>query len=389
MRFKRKSVLVKVLLLLVILLLVMGGLTGLGCVRGLQAIGWSGTVVVGDTLFTGSREGKLVAVDMADDSRQWSEPIQTAGSASILGCSACAAGQTGVAIYGTPAVSEDLGLAYIAGYNNGKVYAFSLDSLQKDWVYPVDDSLNAIVGGAVVASGRLYFGCSDKNLYALDAENGYFEWKFETGGKIWSTPAVAGGTVYFGSFDKNLYALDAATGEERWDKPFETEGAIVSTPLVYNDTVYFGAFDRHVYAVDAADGSLKWRSAVEAGNWFWANPIVYDGVIYAACLDGKVYMLDAEDGHEVADALDVGSPISSSPVMVDSSLVFASQEGVIYTVNTESNELRALADLEIDVYSPLGVNDGIIYIHTQDLTLHRIDASTGARLMSISLDSSE
>ncbi len=388
MWFKRKSVLGKVLLLLVMLLVVMGGLTCLGCVRGLQPIGWSGTVVSGDTLFVGSREGRLVAVDTADDSWQWSEPIQTAGSASILGCSACAAGQTGVAIYGTPAVSEDLGLAYIAGYN-GKVYAFSSDSLQKDWIYPVDDSLSPIVGGAVAASGKLYFGCSDKKLYALDAENGYFEWKFETGDKIWSTPAVADGTVYFGSFDKKLYALDADTGEEKWDEPFETEGAIVSTPLVYNDTVYFGSFDRHVYAVDAADGSLKWRSEVEGGNWFWASPVVYDGVIYAACLDGKVYILDAEDGHEVADALDGGSPISSSPVLVDSSLVFASQEGVIYAVDTDSNKLKALADLEIDVYSPLGVNDGIIYIHTQDLTLHRVDVNTGARLMDISLESSE
>jgi outer membrane protein assembly factor BamB len=388
MRFKRKSVLVKALLLLAMLLVVAGGLTGVGCVRGLQPIGWSGAVVVGETLFVGSREGKLVAVDMADDSRQWSEPIQAASSGSILGCSACAAGQSGVAIYGTPAVSEALGLIYLAGYN-GKVYAFNADSLQKDWVYPVDASLSAIVGGVVVASGKLYFGCADKNIYALDAEDGYLEWKFETGDKIWSTPAVADGTVYLGSFDKKLYALDAETGEEKWDEPFETEGAIVSTPLIYNGTVYFGSFDRHIYAVDAADGSLKWRSEVEAGNWFWASPVIYDGVIYAACLDGKVYILDAEDGREAADALDGGSPISSSPVLFDSSLVFASQKGVIYTVDTGNNSLRALADLEVDVYSPLGINDGIIYIHTQDLTLHRVDASTGARLMSISLSSSE
>ena len=124
-------------------------------------------------------------------------------------------------------------------------------------------------------------------------------------------------------------------------------------------------------------------------NWFWTKPIIYNNTIYAGNLDGKVYVLDAETGDEVVDAIDLGSPVSSSPVIVNSSIIFTSQKGVIYTLDTGSNELKRLADIEEEVYGPLVASEGVVYIHTQDLTLHRVNANTGARLMSISLKSKE
>ena len=50
-----KALLIKVLLLAAMLLIVTGGLTGLGCIKGLQPIGWSGGVVVDGPLTRGSR----------------------------------------------------------------------------------------------------------------------------------------------------------------------------------------------------------------------------------------------------------------------------------------------------------------------------------------------
>ena len=385
-----RTLLGKILLLLVILLVV--GLTSLGCIKGLQAIGWSGGVVADGTLFVGSEEGRLVAVNIADSSRQWSEPIKTTtptGGFGCVGAAGCAA-PAGVAIYGTPAVSGDL--VYIGGYN-GKIYAFNSNSLETRWVYPREGNLEPIVGGAVVAQGKVYFGSSDGKVYALDAATGDKQWEFPTGDKIWSTPAIDGNTLFIGSFDKKLYALNATDGTKKWE--FETEGAIASTPLVYNNTVYIGSFDRHLYAIDATSGKQIWQFPAEdeaenkPGNWFWAKPVAYNNVIYAACLDGKVYILDAESGYEVADAVDLGSPISSSPVLVNSSIIFASQQGVIYALNTGSNELKRLAELEQDIYGPLYASEGIVYIHTQDLTLHRVNANTGAILMSVSLKSKE
>ena len=64
-------------------------------------------------------------------------------------------------------------------------------------------------------TGRIYFGATDKKLYALDAR-GLFLWAFETGDNVASRPVVAGDTVVFGGENRYVYGLDAGTGEERW-----------------------------------------------------------------------------------------------------------------------------------------------------------------------------
>ena len=376
-----KILLGKILLLLVILLV--GGLAASGCIGGLQPIGWSGGVVADGTLFLGSIEGRLVAVSIADGARQWSEPLPASGSTGGFGCVAAPAG---VAIYGTPVVAGDL--VYIGGYN-GKIYAFDSSSLQKRWVYPPEGNLQPIVSGPVVALGKVYFGGSDGKVYALKADTGVEAWEpFQTGGKIWSTPVIDDETVYISSFDKKLYALNATTGEKKWETTFEVGGAIASTPLVYNNTVYFSSFDRYLYAVDAADGSLKWKSEVEAGKWFWAKPVIYNNIIYAPCLDGKVYILDAESGREFIEAIDLGNPVNSSPVLVDGSIIIASGEGRIYSLDTANNQLKPLADVKEKVDAPLSASDGVVYVHTQEQgTLYALNAQTGAVLWNLSLSS--
>ncbi|MFC1897460.1 PQQ-binding-like beta-propeller repeat protein [Chloroflexota bacterium] len=379
-----KVLLSKMLLLLVILLL--SGLTTSGCVEGLQPIGWSGGIVADGSLFLGSIEGRLVAVDTSDGTRQWSDQITT----TTPGGFGCTTSTTGVAIYGTPAVAEDL--VYVGAYN-GKIYAFDSSSLQKRWVYPPEGNLQPIVSGPVVALDKVYFGGSDGRVYALDANTGVEVWEsFSTGDKIWSTPVVDNGTVYVTSFDKKLYALNATTGEKKWETT-EAGGAIAATPLVHNSTVYFGSFDRYLYAVDATDGSLKWKSEVEAGSWFWAKPVIYNNTIYAPSLDGKVYILDTESGHELVDAIDLGAPVSSSPVVVDGLIIIASEVGQIYSLDTANNQKKLLNNVVKDekrerVDAPLSSSNGVVYIHVHSQetdTLYKLDTQTGVESWQISL----
>ena len=370
----------KKLPLLVMTLVVVIVLAASGCIGGLQPIGWSGGVVADGTLFLGSIEGKLVTVNVADGARQWSEQMTTTGSGGF----GCAASSAAVAVYGTPAVAGDL--VYISGYN-GKIYAFDSTSLQKRWVYPAEDNLQPVVGGVVVALGKVYFGSSDGKVYALDAGNGNKEWEFQTGDKIWSTPVIDGETIYISSFDKKVYALDATTGEKKWET-IEAGGAVVSPPLVYKNTVYFGSFDRYLYAVDATDGNLKWKSEVEAGKWFWAKPVIYNNTIYAPSLDGKIYVLDIENGHELIDAIDLGSPVSSSPVLVDDSIIIASGEGRVFSLDTGKNQIKLLANVEEKIDASLSASNGVVYVHAQeDEALYALNAQTGAEIWRVSLAS--
>ncbi|MFC1951433.1 PQQ-binding-like beta-propeller repeat protein [Chloroflexota bacterium] len=376
---KHKLGLGKILLLLVILVLVGG--SAFGCAQlGAQPKGWSGGVITDGTLFFGSMEGQVVALNASDSGRLWDVTLEPTKSTGGFGCAPSST--AAVAIYGTPAVAGDL--VYIGDYS-GKIYAISASTRLFRAEELNEKDPQPIIGGAAVALGKVYVGSSDGKVYALDAVSLDTVWEFQTGDKVWSTPVIEGETLYIGSFDKKLYALSITNGRQKWE-PFETGGAIVSAPLVYNNTIYFGSFDRYIYAVNTADGSLKWKSKFEASNWFWTGPVAFNNIIYAASLDGKVYALDAETGDKVTE-FDLGSPVSSSPVLVDGSVIVATEEGKVYSIDTSSNQKRQLADInelaeeDLAIYSPLSADDGIVYIHAQTekhgSLLYALNAQTG------------
>jgi outer membrane protein assembly factor BamB len=372
------------------LIFVLVGLTGCTGIRTSPQGGSGGTITDGTLFLCPSIkqagggfgcappqvEGKLVAVNSSDGNRLWEVALEASGPTG--GGFGCAPSSMPVAIYGSPAVAGDL--VYIAGYN-GRIYAISASTRLSQDKYVNETNPQPIIGGPVVAGDRVYLGSADGGVYALNGASLEKEWEFKTGGKIWSTPAIDGNTLYIGSFDKKLYALNAGDGTKRWE--FETEGAIISTPLVYDETVYFGSFDRQLSAVDAASGSLKWK--FEAEKWFWAKPIISNDIIYAPCLDGKVYILNAETGSEVVDAIDLGSPISSSPVLVGNAVIIASEEGKVYALDTTSNQLKLLSDLGEAIYAPLSTSDGVVYVYTGSQNLYALGAESGATLWSLSL----
>ena len=386
----RSNIAVKVCLAVILVLVV---LTLFGC-TGVRTSpqGGSGAVVADGTLFlcpalkqagggfgctAPQLEGKLVAVNTSDGNRLWEVALE-ASEPTGGGGFGCAPSTVPVAIYGSPAVAGDL--VYIAGYN-GRIYAISASTRLSQDKYVNETNSQPIIGGPVVAGDRVYLASADGMVYALDGASLEKEWEFKTGDKVWSTPVIEGDTLYIGSFDKKLYALSTDNLSLKWE--FLTDGAIIATPLVFNNTVYVGSFDRYLYAVDATGGSLKWKFGVE--KWFWAKPVVSNDIVYAPCLNGKVYILDAETGSEVADAIDLGSPVSSSPVLVGNKVIVATEEGKIYAIDTGNNQKKPLADLEEAIYAPLSTSDGVVYVYTGSQNLYALNAESGVTLWSLSL----
>jgi eukaryotic-like serine/threonine-protein kinase len=374
----------KISLISLLAVMIIGiGLLGLSCVSGIAPIGWSGGTVANGILYVGANDGRLVAINLADDSRQWAEALKAKAQSGLFGCSGsslgCGGGTPSVQIYGTPVVSDNL--VYIAGYN-GKIYAYNTSNLAMRWVFPRDSYLEPFVGGVVVADGKLFVGCSDGYVYSFDALTGDKLHEYKTGNKIWGTPAVDGDTLYIGSFDKNLYALSTADLTLKWKRT--TEGSVISTPLIDNGTIYFGSFDKNLYAVNAADGEVKWKFLGE--KWFWAQPKIVDGVIYAGCLDSHVYLLKADSGTKITD-FNLGSAVASTPAISGNYIVFASHNGLVYKINTATQEITQISIIKLNIDGPLTANEGIIYIHPQEIILERLNIDTGARLPDIALQS--
>jgi len=382
---KLKKVKIVGMISLLIAAILIIGIFGFSCVSGLTAVGWSGGTVSNDVLYVGSMEGRLAAINLIDDSRQWGEPLKLQSQGGLLGCTSvlsCGGGTSRVPIYGTPIVSDNL--VYVAGYN-GKIYAYNTVNLAQRWIYPRDNYLSPFVGSLIVDQNKLYVGCSDGFVYCLDATTGDLLSQYQTGDKIWGTPIVADDTVYIGSFDKKLYALDATDLTPKWE--YATEGSIIAQPLVKDGIVYIGSFDKYLYALDAASGTLKWKFA--GNNWFWTQPVIVNDMLYAGCLDGFIYVLNPTTGATIKifdnEEIAIVSPFASQPVVFDNYVIFASQVGIVYRIDTTTQEITQLAVLTGAITGPLTVYEGIIYFQTQDIAIQRVEVATGALLPSISL----
>jgi len=272
-----------------------------------------------------------------------------------------------------------------------------------------------IISTPALSGGRVFFGSSDHNVYALDAGSGELRWKFATHGRVTASPAVAQGSVYVGSFDGNFYALDAASGALRWK--FATEGErrfaaphlhgaepaaetmpdpfdlFLSSPVISGNTVYFGSGDGNVYALDAASGALRWK--FHTGNVVHASPALAAGTLYVGSWDSYFYALDAASGKERWRFKTGEDPvihnqvgIQSSAVVADGAVYFGCRDSKLYALDAGSGALRWAFDNKGSwVISSPAVRDGKVYFATSDTgTVRALDAKSGAVLFELSFN---
>jgi outer membrane protein assembly factor BamB len=386
---RNRKLLTKLSLLLALLLVVILIMTGCST-RGMSPVGWSGVMVSDDNMaFTGSREGRLVAVNMNDSLKVPSSGSScSSSSTSALGCGGAV---PVVAIYGTPALAENIPIgldsagnqvlgkvAIFAGYN-GSVYAYQSNALANlVWQYTVPVSKNsAIVSAVTVYKGLVYFGSSDGKLYALNvvgdlaSRTTKLAWTFQTGDYIWATPVVSNDIVVVGSFDKKIYGINAQTGQKIWE---HTNGANnIAAPLIADGKVFVGSLDSTFYALNLADGKELWT--FKGKSWFWTQAVMANGVIFAPCLDNKVYALNPQSGDKIAE-YDLGGQISSAPVVVNGKVVVATQNKTMWTIDSANIAAAAIkvADIPSDVSSPLTAKGDVVYLNAVDISKKNLNA---------------
>ena len=135
------------------------------------------------TVYIGSRDGKLYALSPAG-AKLWDFT-------------------TGDAIESSPVVGSD-GSIYITSID-GKLYALNAAGVQQ-WVYTAASSL---VSTPALRGTSLVVGTSDSAVVALSLATGALLWSAPVGDWVDSAPLVtADGRIYVGCYDKKLYALN-------------------------------------------------------------------------------------------------------------------------------------------------------------------------------------
>jgi outer membrane protein assembly factor BamB len=257
----------------------------------------SSPTVSGETVYVGSGDGHLYALDRIAGTRKWAfdaaNPIPS-----------------------SPAVGA--GAVYF-GTRDGAFFAVDAATGKQRWKFATGaltpwpwghESGDVYTSSPTFVGGTVFFGAGDSRVYAVDAATGREKWHAETGGRVRGSPAVDASHVYVGSADGRVYAFDRATGAAKWK--FETEGVklesgkfgfdrrtVQSSPAVANGTVFVGARDGWIYAIDAATGAEKWRFDHKV-SWINTSPAVVDGVVYAGSSDAQfVQAIDAATGKEM------------------------------------------------------------------------------------------
>jgi outer membrane protein assembly factor BamB len=237
-----------------------------------------------------------------------------------------------------------------------------------------------IVPSPVVAGGRLFVGCDDHQLYALDAERGTQLWKHATQDIIEAPALVVGERVFAGVTDGTLLALDAASGAPLWQ--YQTGDKILggANLLVLDGEahVVVGSYDANVYCLRAADGELRWK--FETANYVNGTPAVWgEKIVFGGC-DAILHVLDGRTGKEL-QALELGndSQVAGSVALRDGRAHFGHYGNAFVCVDLAENRLVwSFPDEKQAFFSSPSLADERVLFGGRNKQLHCVDAQSGA-----------
>jgi outer membrane protein assembly factor BamB len=311
--------------------------------------GWhidhSSPAISGDTLYIGSLDNCVYALDATTGSEKWKF-------------------ETGGIVHSSPAVCGNT--VYTGSWDN-HVYALDATTGSEKWKFKT--------GGIVHSSPALhgntvYIGSGDGYVYAIDSVTGADRWKYATGDSVSSSPAIYDNTVYIGSCDGYVYALDATTGTKRW----RYKQHISSSPVVSEGMVYIGAGDG-MYALDALTGEEKWKYGTSGSV---SSPAVSGGTIYVGVyiipVNGYVCALDANTGEEKWKCEARTIEGYSSPA-VSGNTIYVDYAAGIYALDATTGEEKWKYATGGGWSSP-AVSGGVVYVGSSDCCVYAFAPTT-------------
>jgi len=279
----------------------------------------------------------------------------------------------------------DNGTVYV-GDLGGRMYALSAENGEQDWRY--EGANLPIWGQPVTHQNNIYFGTGESedsgSVYALDRETGEEQWVLGSFNDPIQTPiSAANGIVYF-AVGQETYAVDSETGERLWSKQIGN-----AVPVVRENTAYFNS--RPPTALDAESGDTVWGpDQTVARN----QPLVTEDGVYA----GRGYY-DIETGEEIF-TFDNGRQVSGSHLScLSDNYVFMREDGAIHVFDAGSGDKVREINVSGIIRSMLCV-DQTLYVGTAQTEdgggegeeggiLYVINAETGEHLWAASARNAE
>ena len=275
-------------------------------------VGSSVALGLNNTLYVGTVNGNLWALDQMTGGLNWISPLPGLIRSSPLvgpdGNIYVASTNTlhlidmngtqiwsflvGSSIVSSPALYN--GIVYIASYDQ---FLYAIDQLDGSvrWKY-LTNALIDCTPVIDVESQTVYIGViadpPTPNFFALDLVAGALKWNFTAASRIRATPAIgSNGLLYLATLTgpATVYALDKLTGEVRLS--FIASGPISSSPAIgafADSRLFFGDQNLDFYALDGTNFTRRWSFVTD--NGIVSSPsISAQGRLYFGIRNGNVF----------------------------------------------------------------------------------------------------
>jgi outer membrane protein assembly factor BamB len=178
-------------------------------------------------------------------------------------------------------------------------------------------------------------------------------------GTLIEFPAVVqDGVAYIANARGTVRALDMRDGTVIW-KHDTPHGKMASSPAVWRDELVVHGMDGHVWVLRRSDGRLLWHYTV--GSPVESSPVVVDGLDVFGAWNGTITALDLRT-HKVRWRHYGGCKVTSSAALAGSTLYLGDYCGRVLALRVANGGLRWSAGVNGRVYGTPAVSAGRVFV---------------------------
>ncbi len=344
-------------------------------------------VTDGSTVYIGSQDGNMYALNASDGQLRWSFPTEGMIQSQALLTEKVLFFESANVFYALEPEGGGLIWKFDPEMNpegfeyEGRKFPYKLDF----W----DDKRSV----GTLSGGVIYIGASNGHVYGFQEESGelVLDISSEENSPIRSTPLVENHILYFGDWEGVVYAYDLNQRNLKWrkntyrgDRLYPSFGGISASFLRYNDLLIFGARNHQMNVLYAETGEKEWTYADPKGGWIVGDPVIFKDTLYIGGSDnfsmyafgpkwgrllwqhngglniytrpvvtqehvfytagngynwtdpGVVYVLKRSNGEELTK-YETPKAVFSSPVLVEGKIIFGCYDGQVYALDFDFN----------------------------------------------------
>jgi len=316
-------------------------------------------VVVGDSVFVASSDGRVARLEAATGRTQWQVDlghkltggVGSDGDRVIVASrdgSLTALDGNGRQVWSVPLGAEavtvpsvGLGLVMVRTSDN-RISAFESDSGKRRWTFQrqMPPLVLRQTGAIAIAPGTAFAGLPGGRIVALGLQNGAVRWEasvsqprgateIERIADVVGSPLVSGREVCAASYQGRVACFEAASGRQLWSRDVSS-----STGLDVDARLVSIVDDRDQVHAFSRSGASVWRQDKLSRREVSA-PLSLGPVLVVGDAKGLVYLVSRDDGAIAGRFPTDGTAIASAPVAAGRMAIVQTTGGTIAAVELQ------------------------------------------------------